>query len=81
MSSKNVSLKQSVYEQLRAHKRPGESFSDVVERLLEGERGDWRKSVGILSDEEASELREVLDRRRESSTGEHEERMDELFGQ
>jgi predicted CopG family antitoxin len=69
-----------VYEQLRAHKRPGESFSDVVERLLEGERGDWRKSIGILSDEEASELREFVRRRRERSTESHEERMDELFG-
>lgn len=80
MGSKNVSLKQSVYEQLRAHKRPGESFSDVVERLLEGERGDWRQSVGILSDEETSELREFVRRRREKSTEDHEERMNELFG-
>lgn len=80
MSSKNVSLKQSVYEQLKAHKRPGESFSDVVERLLEGEQADWRKSVGILSNEEADELREFVRRRREESTEGHEERMHDLFG-
>jgi predicted CopG family antitoxin len=70
-----------VYEQLKAHKRPGESSSDTVERLLEGSEPNWRESVGILSDEEAEELREIVRVRREQHTRDHEERMDELFGQ
>ena len=35
--TKTVALSESAYERLKAHKREGESFSDVVERLA-GER-------------------------------------------
>jgi predicted CopG family antitoxin len=31
--SKNISLREESYERLKAHKREGESFSDVVDRL------------------------------------------------
>lgn len=35
MSSKNITITESAYEQLRALKRDDESFSDLVERLTE----------------------------------------------
>ncbi|MFB6192643.1 MAG: antitoxin VapB family protein [Candidatus Nanohaloarchaea archaeon] len=35
MSTKTVSLKESAYEKLKAMKKEGESFSDVVERVSE----------------------------------------------
>lgn len=35
MSSKNITITESAYEQLRALKRDDESFSEVVERLTE----------------------------------------------
>lgn len=81
MSSKNISLKESVYDRLKSQKRPGESFSDTVERLLEDSEPNWRESVGILSDEEAAEFREMIQERREQHARDHEERMDDLFGQ
>jgi len=35
MSSKNITITESAYEQLRALKRDDESFSELVERLTE----------------------------------------------
>lgn len=81
MSSKNISIKESVYERLSAHKRTNESFSDVIERLLENEEPDWRNSAGIYSDEEAREIEEYLARKRVERAGDHERKMNELFGQ
>lgn len=46
------------YERLRAHKRAGESFSDVVKRLA-GERS-WTEVAGILSEDEASDLETLV---------------------
>ncbi len=34
MGSKTISLEASAYSKLKAEKRPGESFSDVIHRLL-----------------------------------------------
>lgn len=47
MATKNISLTQDAYERLKACKREGESFSDVVNRLTRASRslGD---GVGAL---------------------------------
>lgn len=49
MATKNISLREEVYERLRAHKREGESFSDVIERLTERESDVWA-GYGTLRD-------------------------------
>ncbi|MEA3200622.1 MAG: putative antitoxin [Thermoplasmata archaeon] len=36
--TKQVALADATYERLRSHKQPGESFSEVIERLLSGQR-------------------------------------------
>lgn len=44
---KTIGLDERVYAMLKEAKRPGESFSDVIERLLRP-AGSWRDLVGIL---------------------------------
>jgi predicted CopG family antitoxin len=50
---KTIGLDESAYERLKAAKMPGESFSDVVRRLL-APSGSWRDLVGILRDDGAA---------------------------
>ena len=73
MATKTISLDEEAYERLRAHKREGESFSDVVKRLA-GERS-WTEVAGILSDEESEELEDIVEAGRDRSR-ERRERLD-----
>jgi len=60
MASKNIGIKEDVYERLKAHKRGDESFSETLDRLLHELDSDWRTNAGFLSDREAADLeREV----------------------
>ncbi len=65
MATKTISLDEEAYEHLKAHKRDGESFSDVVKRIA-GERS-WTEVAGILSDAEAEELERTIEHGRERS--------------
>lgn len=59
MATKTISLDEEAYERLKAHKREGESFSDVVKRIA-GERS-WNEVAGILSADEAEQLEAVIE--------------------
>ncbi len=66
MGSKNVSLREDVYRRLKEEKDDDESFSEVVERLLD--RGDHPlyELVGTLDDEEVERIRERTEEFRRS---------------
>jgi predicted CopG family antitoxin len=48
MPSKTISLENSAYEKLKAAKRPDESFTDVVHRLVGGTRPSLSLFDGLL---------------------------------
>ena len=76
MGTKTVSLADDAYERLKAHKREGESFSDVVRRLTD--TVDLEEYYGVLSDEKAKELEEAVRERRKRFDEERAERREEL---
>lgn len=76
MTTKTISLDEEAYERLKAEKRAGESFSDVVKRLA-GERS-WRDVAGILSEEEADALEAAIDERRGRSRDRSDRLAEEL---
>jgi predicted CopG family antitoxin len=71
MTSKNILVRLEIYEKLKKLKKKGESFSDVIERLLnEGLKGSTSrlmKYFGIWADfpetitKEAEEFRKSMD--------------------
>lgn len=62
MASKTISLDEGAYTKLKAEKRPGESFSDVVHRLLEPDQPSLREFVDLLDEGTAEDLAAVIER-------------------
>ncbi|MEM0010746.1 MAG: antitoxin VapB family protein [Fervidicoccaceae archaeon] len=63
---KTLTIREEVYEKLVKLKKEGESFSDLLERILEERRPSLRDFAGILKDSEwLDELdKEILESRR-----------------
>ncbi|WP_089384926.1 DUF7557 family protein [Halorubrum vacuolatum] len=66
--SKSIRLSDDAYERLEAHKRTDETFSDVVLRLA-GERS-LLEIAGILSDDDAADVRDAIAERRDRRSAE-----------
>lgn len=70
MPSKTISVKQETYERLSRAKGDGESFSDVIDRLLRAEdEHPLYQLVGALDESDADELRERVRGFREDVDG------------
>jgi len=74
MGTKTISLADDAYEKLKARKREGESFSDVVRRLAGGVT--LAEYHGVLDGGTADELEAIVERRREERDGTHRERVE-----
>ena len=72
MGPKNVRLDDDVYERVRSRKHPDETFSEAIDRLT-GQTSLLGLS-GLLTDEEATEIRESLRERDDDSR----QRLDRL---
>lgn len=67
MGTKTIGIREEVYERLKARKREDESFTDVVDRLIEASSADWREGFGTLPDEDAGDLERAVERSREGA--------------
>lgn len=76
MATKTISLDEEAYERLKARKREGESFSEVVKRIA-GERS-WSEVAGILSEDEADDLEAIIEDGRERSRARRDRLTDDL---
>lgn len=74
MASKTISIPDETYLKLREAKRPGESFGDVIDRLLG--RRNLSEFWGAWSDETAATARETIREGRDRS----DDRLEEFSG-
>jgi predicted CopG family antitoxin len=66
LGTKNIAISDEAYQRLKSLKKPGESFTEVIERMTQS-RGILELS-GILSKQEALRVSEAIrETRRESS--------------
>ena len=65
MGTKTISLEDSAYVKLKAAKRPGESFSDVVNRILRGREPSLLDLRGLFDRKSVDQLVEAIARMRE----------------
>ena len=79
MGTKTIGLRDDVYERLKARKRDGESFTDLVNRLLDEEQTDWREGFGTLDAEEAEELEQAVETARKQTSAGLAERQQEAI--
>ncbi len=61
MASKNISLRRDVYEKLRVEKRPDESFTDVIDRLLRWGKPPLTRFSGTISEATARRMEDALE--------------------
>ncbi len=67
MASKNLAVREEVYRKLLEAKKENESFSDVIERLIEGKQ-DLMAFAGILSgDKDFDRITEDIQRVRKKT--------------
>ena len=79
MGTKTIGLRDDVYERLKARKREDESFTDLVNRLLDEEQTDWREGFGTLDAQEAEELEQAVQTSREQTSAGLAERQQEAL--
>lgn len=78
MATKNIGIREEVYEHLKAHKQGDESFSETIQRLLEETDADWRTHFGFLDDEAGEEFAEAVESAREQFDADIAERQREI---
>ncbi len=66
MVTKTITVTKDAYEQLKALKRPEESFSEEIKRITGGSQ-DIMRFAGILTDNEGEEMLAAIKKTREES--------------
>lgn len=69
MGTKTIGIRDDAYERLKARKRDDESFTDLVNRLLDETEASWREGFGTLDADEVEELEHLVKASREQMSG------------
>jgi len=65
MGTKTISLEDSAYGKLKAAKRPGESFSDVIHRIVGSREPSLLEFTGLLDKKASEDLARAIARMRD----------------
>jgi len=68
MGTKTIGIRDDVYKRLKARKREDESFTDLMNRILDDTTVDWREGFGTLSKGEADELEQIVEDSRDQTS-------------
>jgi predicted CopG family antitoxin len=79
LGTKTIGLREDVYDRLKARKRQGESFTDLIDRLLAEADVDWRDGFGSLDVEDMEELERHAARSRSNASMGLERRQSEAI--
>ncbi|MBI2107807.1 antitoxin VapB family protein [Candidatus Woesearchaeota archaeon] len=80
MGTKTISIMDDAYELLVRHKKPNESFSEEIRRLVP-KKGNIMECAGLwadMSDKETEEMEKTINRLRKNSTKSLFRRVEEL---
>ena len=73
-----MSLEKSAYERLKAAKKPGESFSETIGRILTGSQPSYRALAGFLTPSEGRTVRSAIERMRDAEAPAERQRLAEM---
>ena len=65
MGTRTISLEDSAYDKLKAAKRPGESFSDVIQRVIGSREPSLLEFTKLLDQKASADLARAIARMRE----------------
>ncbi len=80
--TETIGVETEVYERLAARKRPDESFTDLLDRLMDETTADWREGFGTISGDAAEEVLTAAEdarERREAMQANRQEQHEELL--
>ncbi len=75
MATTTITLDRQAYELLRFHKRPDESFSEEVRRLLQGSQPSLRGFLSLFSKGDSIAIAEAVEELREQDLAEERRRV------
>lgn len=81
METKTIDVREDVYKRLKARKREDESFTDLMDRILNETQADWREGFGTLDATETEELERVVEMSRSRTSVGLTERQREAVGE
>jgi predicted CopG family antitoxin len=61
MGTITIDISEDVYERLKTRKQDDESFTDLINRLLDETTADWRDGFGTLDADETEELKQAAE--------------------